>query len=199
MKVVDDIESNAYSLPGGFIHVYGGLILSADNEAELAAALAHETAHVAARHFTKLCSKKQISKWSSLILAGPAGFLFWRTAVPLLLLRSARRADIEADLVGLEYQYASGYDPGEFVELWKSLEDADKKEESFRHRISDSHPLASVHVSRMNNSIARYLPSRTEDVVDTSEFHEIKDRVATLMGVQHLRSEPSAAQARTNR
>jgi len=113
--------------------------------------------------------------------------------------RSARRAELEADLLGLEYQYATDYDPGEFVELLKDLDDSDEETISFRDRISDSHSLTRVRVNQAENSIARYLPLCTEGVVDTSEFHEIKDRVATLMGVQHLRSEPSAAQARTNR
>ena len=182
VKIAKDREANAYTLPGDFIYIGAGLILTAENEAQLAAALAHETAHVAARHLTKLFSKKRVWKWSSIIAAGPVGFLFERTAMPLLLRRADHHAEFEADLLGLEYQYASGYDPQEFGRLLKNLNH--ERPVSVWDRLSDPHPSMRARIQRVEKAVVQYLPSRTQQVCDTSEFQNIKDRVAALMDVR---------------
>ena len=77
IKVVDSGEVNAFALPGGFFYVDSGLILAADSEAELAAVMAHEIAHVAARHATKNMTKQQIWNMASIplmFIGGPAGY-----------------------------------------------------------------------------------------------------------------------------
>jgi len=184
IKIVSDPEPNAYSLPGGVIYIDSGLILATENEAQLAAALAHETAHVAARHFTRLFSKKRLWQWSSWLTAGPAGYLFQRTAMSLLLLKSARQAEFEADLLGLEYQYAAGYDPREFIRLLANLDDPREQSPTRWDSVRDSHPLTEKRVAQAQLCIAHYLPSRPAEVVDTSDFQEMKERVASLMGAQ---------------
>ena len=182
VKIAKDREANAYTLPGDFIYIGAGLILTAENESQLAGALAHETAHVAARHLTKLLSKKRVWKWSFIVAAGPVGFLFERGAMPLLLLRADHNAEFEADLLGLEYQYASGYDPQEFVRLLKNLND--EKRMSVWDRFSDPHPSMTARIRRVEKAVIQYLPSRTQQVSDTNEFQNIKDRVAVLMDVR---------------
>lgn len=184
VKVIRDTDANAYSIPGGFVYITAGMILAAENEAELAAALAHETAHQAARHGTKFVTKQRIWKWSLLIGAGPAGYLLSRTALPLFLFHSERSSEYEADLLGFEYQYSSGYDPSEFVRLLKNLAGPDEEKESLWEQLTDSHPSTRTRIARAERSAALHFPSRAADIIDTSEFHEMKDRVALLMGIR---------------
>jgi predicted Zn-dependent protease len=97
-------------------------------------------------------------------------------------MRSLRSVELQADLLGLQYVYASGYDPMEFVNLVKRLSD-DEEHPSLRERLSDSHPSAEVRVSKAQQCIRNYLPIRAEALVDTSEFQEVKSRVKMLMGL----------------
>ena len=126
IKVLDNDEVNAFALPGGFFYVDSGLILAADNEAELAGVMAHEIAHVAARHATKNMTRAQIWNMASvplIFIGGPVAFAISEVAglaVPLGFLKFSRDAEREADLLGLQYDYASGYDPEAFVEFLKS-------------------------------------------------------------------------------
>ena len=183
VKIVKDIDTNAYSLPGGLIYVEMGIILSAENEAEFAAVLAHETGHVAARHMTKLITKQKTWKIASLALGGPVGYLFARTGLPMMLMKTMRNSEFEADLLGLEYQYASGYDPSEFVHLL-TIVNADDEPASFWDRLADSHPLIRTRISRAQSDIARYLPAGREYITDTNEFQEIRTRVANILGIK---------------
>jgi predicted Zn-dependent protease len=192
VRIPEDPEPNAYSLPGGFIYLNTGLILIAENEAQLAAVLAHETGHIAARHFTKLYSQMRLWKWSALIGIGPAGMLFQRTALPLLVMRSSRNAELEADVLGMEYQYVSGYDPSEFPRLLRILTDDAGAPPSFWDRMMDSHPPAKLRLRRVE-SIARCLPSRQDHGFDNSDFLGIKNRVGDLTGI-HLPSSRSTTQ-----
>ncbi len=127
IKVLDNEEVNAFALPGGFFYVDSGLILAADNEAELAGVMAHEIAHVAARHATKNMTRAQIWNLASvplIFVGGPVAYAVAEVAglaVPLGFLKFSRDAEREADLLGLEYDYASGYDPQAFVEFFEKL------------------------------------------------------------------------------
>jgi predicted Zn-dependent protease len=179
VKIVKDVEANAYSVPG-FIYLEAGLILAAENEAQLVAALSHETAHIAGRHLTKLATQQRMWKWSSLAAGGPVGYLIGRKASPFLLLRMLRNLELEADVLGLQYEYASGYDPAEFVNLVKNLS-SDEERPSLIERASDSHPPAEVRIAQAQWCIRMYLPTRDRSMVDTSEFQEVKDRVSMLM------------------
>ncbi len=182
VKLVNDGEINAYSLPGGFLYVTTGLILNADNEAELLGALAHETGHVTARHHTKIEARRQI--WRRLSLAaGPAGYIFRWPLGLLFTQKLSRNAEFEADRLALKYQSASGYDPIEIAHL---LQDAFAQEEeptSFLTRLFDAHPSTDSRVKRVTQATGRYPQSETGYVVDTSEFHEVKRHVADVLGV----------------
>jgi predicted Zn-dependent protease len=180
IKVIRDVEVNAYSLPGGFIYVQSGLILAVENEAQLIAALSHEAAHIAGRHFTRLVTQQKVWKWSLLIAGGPAGYLVNREAVPLFLARSLRSAELEADLIGLQYEYASGYDPTEFVNLiWNVSREEGKS--TLSDHLRDSHPPSNLRMRRAKTCIRNYLPARSEELVDTSEFQEFKAQIAALI------------------
>jgi len=186
IKVIDDDEVNAFALPGGFFYVNTGLILAADNEAELAGVMAHEIAHVAARHATKNATRAEIFNLASIPLifvGGPAGYAIRQAlalAVPMSFLKFSRNAEREADALGLEYQYASGYDPEEFVRFFERLKLQEKKKRNFLARAFASHPMTSDRIKRAQKEIAEYLPARSEYVVDTSEFEQVKARLERL-------------------
>jgi predicted Zn-dependent protease len=164
VKLVNDVEANAYSFPGGFLYVTTGMILNAENEAELIAALAHESGHVAARHFTKIKARRR-----------------WRFG-PLFTLKLSRNAEFEADRLAVKYEAASGYDPIELAHLLQSTLQEEGKPASFLSRLFDTHPSTDRRIMRVTQATGR-LPSHADYTVDTSEFHEVKRQVADLMEV----------------
>ena len=187
IKVIDNEEINAFALPGGFFYVNSGLILAAENEAELAGVMAHEIAHVAARHATKNETKSEILNLASMpliFMGGPAGFAVRQLvglALPMTYLKFSRNAEREADLLGMEYQYATGYDPEEFVHFFERMKATEKQKQSLLVKAFSTHPMTSDRVKRAQETIARYLPPRDEYVIDTSEFDAVKARLAGLM------------------
>jgi hypothetical protein len=192
IKVLDNDEVNAFALPGGFFYVDSGLILAADNEAELAGVMAHEIAHVAARHATKNMTRAQIWNLASvplIFIGGPVAYAISEVAslaVPLGFLKFSRDAEREADLLGLEYDYASGYDPGAFVEFFEKLKIDEKKKQSLVAKAFATHPMNTDRIQAAQDEIRKYLPGRDEYVVDTSEFQDVKQRLALLENSRRL-------------
>lgn len=186
IKVIDDDEVNAFALPGGFFYVNTGLILAADNEAGLAAVMAHEIAHVAARHATKNQSRSQLFDLMSIPLifvGGPAGMIARQAlglAVPMGMLKFSRNAEREADMLGLQYDYATGYDPQEFIRLFEKMKKQEKQNKNFLARAFSTHPMTDDRIKRAQKEIANYLPARNEYIVDTSEFQQVRARVAEI-------------------
>ncbi len=188
IKVLDNGEVNAFALPGGFFYVDSGLILAADNEAELAAVMAHEIAHVAARHATKNMTKQQIWNMASIplmFIGGPAAYAIAEVAsiaVPLGFLKFSRDAEREADMLGLQYDYAAGYDPQAFVQFFEKLKAEEKKKHSKIARMFSTHPMNSERINAAQNEIRTYLPDRDSYLVDTSDFEAMKTRLIALQG-----------------
>jgi beta-barrel assembly-enhancing protease len=194
IKVIDDEEVNAFALPGGFFYVNTGLILAADNEAELAGVMAHEIAHVAARHATKNESKAQLFNMASIPLifvGGPIGYGIRQAAglaVPMGFLKFSRNAEREADLLGLEYEYAAGYDPAAFVQFFEKLQAQDKKKHSGIAKAFSTHPMTEDRIKSAQESITKYLPEKPQYVLTTSEFDDVKTRLARLENRQRIDS-----------
>ena len=192
IKVLDNEEVNAFALPGGFFYVDSGLILAADNEAELAAVMAHEIAHVAARHATKNMTKSDIWNLASIPLmfvGGPAGYAIAEIAsiaVPMTFLKFSRDAEREADLLGLEYDYAAGYDPQAFVQFFEKLNVEEKTKHNKLAKMFSTHPMNADRVTAAQNEIRQYLPDRESYIVDTSEFDQVKARLLGLEMKQQL-------------
>jgi predicted Zn-dependent protease len=187
IKVIDDDAVNAMALPGGFFYVNSGLILAADNEAELAGVMAHEIAHVAARHATKQATKSEIFNFASvplIFIGGGAGYAIrqvFALAVPMGFLKFSRNNEREADLLGLEYQYAAGYDPVAFVEFFEKLETQEKQHHGALAKAFSTHPMTEDRVKSAQEEIQKYLPERAQYVVDTSEFDQVKARLSALV------------------
>lgn len=187
IKVIDDETVNAFALPGGFFYVNSGLIMAAENEAELAGVMAHEIAHVAARHATRQATKGQIMNLASIPLiffGGPAGFAVREAAglaVPMSFLKFSRDNEREADLLGVEYAYASGYDPAEFVHFFETLKVREKKKASTIAKAFSTHPMTEDRIHRAQNEIEALLPPKEEYIVTTSEFDQVKARLAGIL------------------
>jgi predicted Zn-dependent protease len=188
IKVIDSDEINAFALPGGFFYVNSGLILRADEEAELAGVMGHEIAHVAARHATKTATKGQIMEWASipLILLGPGGWAGYglyeglNFALPMSYLKFTRDAEREADFLGLQYMYKSGYDPNAFVSFFEKIEAEERRRPGSIPKIFSTHPPTPDRVQKTQEEIATILPARDEYIVSTSEFDVVKARLRRI-------------------
>jgi beta-barrel assembly-enhancing protease len=187
IKVIDSDQISAVALPGGYLYVDTGLIMAADNEAELVGLMAHEIAHVAARHFDRADRRRQFWNLLSRTLAyssSPAGAAIRgvvAVAAAASLMKVSRDAEREADLLGLEYEYAAGYDPQEFVQFFEKLHTKEKRTHNFIARAFASHPMTEDRIRLAQKEIATLLPAKDEYVVETSEFEEVKSRIANPM------------------
>ncbi len=186
IKVIDSEDVNAFALPGGFMFVNTGLILKADNEAELAGVMAHEIAHVAARHGTKQATRGQIINYASIpliFMGGWAGYAISQAAsiaVPLGFLEFSRGMEAQADHLGLEYMYKAGYDPTAFVDFFEKIQTLEKKKPTSVAKVFSTHPMTHDRIKAAQAEIQDDLASRQEYVLDTSEFHDVHDRLYKL-------------------
>src|SRR3989441_5404963 len=186
IKVIDSDEVNAFALPGGFFYVNKGLILAADNEAELAGVMAHEIGHVAARHAMENQAKANLMQWgaiaTSIFLGGIPGMVFQNTAGLAMLatfMKFSRSAEEEADRLGVQYMYAAGYDPNAMATMFEKLEAKNKKKPGLISRAFASHPAPPDRRASALALAARF-PERDEYVISTSEFQKVKARLLRL-------------------
>ena len=186
IKVIDSDEVNAFALPGGFFYVNKGLLLAADNEAELAGVMAHEIAHVAARHAVENQAKASLLEYAalgaSIFLGGIPGLIYQNTAGIGLLgifMKFSRGAEEEADKLGVQYMYAAGYDPGAMATMFEKLEAKNKKKPGFISRAFATHPAPPDRRASALALAARF-PEHEEYVISSSEFQRVKGRLLRL-------------------
>ena len=186
IKVIDIDDVNAFALPGGFFFVNSGLILKCDTESELAGVMAHEIAHVAARHGTRQATKAELAQLMTLPLifyGGWAGYGARQAAgivLPLSFMHFSQGFESEADLLGLEYMYKTGYDPGAFVEFFEKIETLEKKKPGTLSKFFSSHPPTGNRIVVSQQNIQKYLKERPEYLVTTSEFDDVKARLQAM-------------------
>ncbi len=186
IKVVDADDVNAMALPGGFFYVNSGLILAADDEAELAAVMAHEIAHVALRHYTRGETRAQIANLMTLPLifvGGGIGYAARQAAgigLPLTFLKFSRGFEAEADYFGLQYMYKAGYDPNAFVTIFEKLQALDKKKPGTLAKAFSTHPQTPDRIQKSQEETASILPARDQYIETTSEFNDVKARLAAI-------------------
>jgi len=188
VKVIDSDVVNAFALPGGFFYVNSGLILHADEESELAGVMAHEIAHVCARHGTKQATKGEIINLASIPAmifipyswAGYAIYQGMNFAIPLTFLKFSRADEREADYLGLQYMYKAGYDPNSFVAFFEKVEADEKKEPGTIPKVFATHPPTPDRIEATQKEIATILPARDQYIVTTSEFDQVKHRLQMI-------------------
>jgi len=186
IKVIDAEDINAFALPGGFFFVQTGVLMNADNEAELAGVMAHEIAHVAARHGTRQASRNQLVSYATLpliFMGGIAGYAIYQgmgILVPLGFLKFTRGFESEADLLGLQYIYKAGYDPGSFVDFFEKVQALEKRKPGTMSKLFSSHPPTDDRIKQSQSIIQKYLKEKPEYVVNTSEFNDVKARVMAM-------------------
>jgi hypothetical protein len=197
IKVIDSDVVNAFALPGGFFYVNSGLILRADTEAELAGVMAHEIAHVAARHGTKNATKGELAQLATipLIMLGPGGWAGYgiyeglNFAIPMSFLKFSRDAEYEADYLGLQYMYAAGYDPNAFVTFFEKVENEEKRQPGTVPKFFSTHPPTPERVVAIQKEIGNVLPAKDQYIVTTSEFDTVKARLRGIENRNKLRDD----------
>jgi predicted Zn-dependent protease len=201
IKVLDTEEVNAFALPGGFFFVNSGLILKTESEAELAGVMAHEIAHVAARHGTRQATRGQIAQIGMIAasIALPWGWTGYAIqqgmgmAIPVAFLTFTRTQEREADHLGLQYMYKAGYDPTAFVDFFEKIETLEKKKPGSIAKVFSTHPMTDDRIKSAQAEIQTDLSPKPEYVVNTSEFNDVRARLAMLHGRRKLdsNSDPS--------
>ncbi len=188
IRVIDSEEVNAFALPGGFFYVNTGLIELAESEAELAGVMAHEIAHVAARHGTRNATRGQLVQYATiplLFIGGWAGYGIQQAAnfaVPMTMLKFSRDFERQADFLGVQYLYKSGYDPTAMVEFFERLQAMRKRDKGAIAKAFSSHPMTASRIREVQKTIDRILPDRPLYSVSSSEFDDVKQRLAQLRG-----------------
>jgi beta-barrel assembly-enhancing protease len=192
IKVIDSDEVNAMALPGGFMFVNSGLILTADDEAEMAGVIAHEIAHVAAHHAVREQTRMNYAQLGTIpliFIGGWTGYGIYEAAqigIPLTFLQFSRGFESQADFLGVQYMYRAGYDPQAFVTIFEKLENLEKTKPHLIAKAFSSHPQTPDRIEATQKEIATLLPPRAEYVVTTSEFDDVKARLARIENKRKL-------------
>jgi predicted Zn-dependent protease len=208
IKIIDSDEINAFALPGGFFYVNSGLILNADEEAELAGVMAHETAHVCAHHAVREQTRMNYAQLGTIpliFIGGWTGYGIYEAAsigVPITFLHFSREFEAQADYLGVQYMYRAGYDPQAFISFFEKVQALEKRKPGMVAKAFSDHPQTPDRILHSQEEIARILPPRDEYTVTTSEFDDIKARLARIENKRRLtdskdKNRPSLRRAST--
>jgi predicted Zn-dependent protease len=159
-RCVNDESVNAFALPGGFIYVDRGAIEAAHDEAQLAGVLAHEIAHVALRHGTHQATK---AYWTELPFAAASSLFGGMSgaveelgsgfAVDSILLKYSRTAETQADILGTQIVYDSGYDPRALAQFFEIV--ADETDRPHHVVFFENHPNPDHRIDRIDREVDR--------------------------------------------
>jgi hypothetical protein len=188
IKVIDSDEINAMALPGGFFYVNSGLIMNCDEEAELAGVMAHEISHVVAHHAARQQTKMNYAEIGTIPLiimtqgswTGYGIYEASQLAIPMTFLKFSRMDEAEADYLGVQYMYKAGYDPQSFITLFEKLDALEKHHPGALAKAFSDHPQTPDRIAASEDEIATILPPKPDYIVTTSEFDDVKARLARL-------------------
>ncbi|MFP5228274.1 MAG: M48 family metallopeptidase, partial [Acidobacteriota bacterium] len=188
IKVIDTDEINAMALPGGFFYVNSGLILAADEEAELAGVMAHEIAHVCAHHAAREMTRANYAQIGMVPLIMMTGYSWTgygiyeatQLMIPIAFLQFSRDFEAQADYLGVQYMYRAGYDPQAFVTFFEKIENLEKQKPGVVAKVFENHPQTPDRIEHSEEEIAKILPPKDEYLVTTSEFNDVKARLARI-------------------
>ena len=192
IKVIDSDEINAMALPGGFFYVNSGLILNADEEAELAGVMAHETAHVCAHHAVREQTRMNYAQLGTIpliFIGGWTGYGIYEAAsigVPITFMHFSREFEAQADYLGVQYMYRAGYDPQAFISFFEKIQALEKRKPGAVAKVFADHPQTPDRILHSQEEIARILPAKDEYTVTTSEFEDVKGRLARIENKRRL-------------
>jgi len=194
IKVIDSDEINAMALPGGFFYVNSGLILNADEEAELAGVMAHETAHVCAHHAAREMTRMNYAQLGTIPLIMLTGYSWTgygiyeaaQLAVPMTFLMFSREFEAQADFLGVQYMYRAGYDPQAFITFFEKIQALEKRKPGLVSKAFSDHPQTPDRILHSQEEIAKILPAKDEYTVTTSEFDDVKARLARIENKRRL-------------
>jgi beta-barrel assembly-enhancing protease len=194
IKVIDTDEINAMALPGGFFYVNSGLILAADEEAELAGVMAHETAHVCAHHAAREMTRMNYVQLGSIPLIMMTGYSWTgygiyeaiNIAIPMTFLMFSREFEGQADYLGVQYMYRAGYDPQAFVTFFEKIQNLEKQKPGAVAKAFSNHPQTPDRIQHTQEEIAKILPAKDQYLVTTSEFDDVKTRLARIENKRKL-------------
>ncbi|HEX3438665.1 MAG TPA: M48 family metallopeptidase [Pseudacidobacterium sp.] len=194
IKVIDTDEINAMALPGGFFYVNSGLVLAADEEAELAGVMAHETAHVCAHHAAREMTRMNYAQLGTIPLIMMTGYSWTgygiyeavSFAIPMTFLMFSREFESQADYLGLQYMYRAGYDPQAFVTFFEKIQNLEKTKPGAVAKAFSNHPQTPDRIQHTQEEIAKILPARDQYLVTTSEFDDVKARLARIENKRKL-------------
>jgi predicted Zn-dependent protease len=193
IKVIDSDEINAFALPGGFFYVNSGLILNADEEAELAGVMAHETAHVCAHHAAREMTRLNYAQLSMvpvmIFVGGWTGYGIYEgasVAIPITFMKFSREFEAQADYLGVQYMYRAGYDPQAFITFFEKVQALEKRKPGAVAKVFADHPQTPDRILHSQEEIARILPARDQYTVTTSEFDDVKARLARIENKRRL-------------
>ncbi len=177
-KIINARSINAFSLPGGFIFVDSGLILAADDEAQLAAVIAHEIAHVAACHGAQEMAAEELTSVASV----PHIFRLTARHMAMNTVYSppAPGFEAEADFLAVQYLYKAGYDPQALITFFETVKALRTHTPGSQEKTFDSDAQLADRIKRAQREISTLLPPAPEYKVDTSDFYEIKASLATM-------------------
>jgi hypothetical protein len=210
IKVIDSDEINAMALPGGFFYVNSGLILNADEEAELAGVMAHETAHVCAHHAVREQTRMNYAQLGMIPVIMMTGYSWTgygiyeavQFAIPITFLKFSRDFEAQADFLGIQYMYRAGYDPQAFISFFEKVQALEKRKPGMVAKAFSDHPQTPDRILHSQEEIARILPARDQYTVTTSEFDDVKARLARIENKRRLmdtkdKNKPSLRRAST--
>jgi len=194
IKVIDSDEINAFALPGGFFYVNSGLIMAADEEAELAGVMAHETAHVCAHHAAREMTRLNYVQIGMVPLIMMTGYTWTgygiyeaaQLAIPITFLEFSREFEAQADYLGVQYMYRAGYDPQAFISFFEKVQALEKRKPGLVAKAFSDHPQTPDRILHTQEEIARILPAKDEYTVTTSEFDDVKARLARIENKRRL-------------
>ncbi|MDR3738523.1 MAG: M48 family metallopeptidase [Terracidiphilus sp.] len=192
IKIIDSDEINAMALPGGFFYVNSGLILNADEEAEMAGVMAHEIAHVCAHHIARQMTRANYAQLGTIpliFIGGWTGYGIYEAAslgIPITFLKFSREFEAQADYLGVQYMYRAGYDPQAFIAFFEKIQALEKRKPGMVAKAFSDHPQTPDRILHSQEEIAHILPAKDEYTVTTSEFDDVKARLARIENKRRL-------------
>ena len=175
--VIKKDEVNAFSLPGGYVYVYTGLMKVVDDEAQLASVIGHEVGHVAARHATERLTAQYGYQFVVGLILGENPNAYAKLITDMVstggFLKYSRNDEFEADQLGAKYTYAAGYDPAGMVELLGKLKGLEAREPGKLETWLMTHPATSDRLARVQAEVAGF-PKLANPMRNAEGYRSIK-------------------------